>query len=138
MAEDRRSFRALAALLPAGAFGLSVSLASADAAATQSEGSEPKARTPGSVADRLESIREDVARAIVESENKGERHLTWDPETQLAWWGNGGWRNGGWHNWGNGWHNGGWHNWGNGGWGNGGWHNWGNGLFPWGNGWHNW
>jgi rSAM-associated Gly-rich repeat protein len=129
MADDRRSLRALATLLPAGAFGLSVSLASADAAATQSEGKEPKANAPGAIANRLQSIREDVAKAIQESEQNGERHLTWDPETQLAWWGNGGWRNGGWRNWGNGWHN----------WGNGGWHNWGNGGWHnWGNGWHNW
>lgn len=132
MAEDRRSFRALATLLPAGAFGLSVSLASADANAAKSEGNEPMTRAPGSVANRLESIREDVAKAIHEAEQSGERHLNWDPETQLAWWGNGGWRNGGWHNWGNGWHNGGWHNWGNG------WNNWGNGWHNWGNGWHNW
>jgi hypothetical protein len=46
MAQDRRSARALAALLPAGAFGLSVSLASADATATASPdaGAQPKNR----------------------------------------------------------------------------------------------
>ena len=129
MADDRRSFRALATFLPASALGLSVSLAAADAAATQSEGSEPKAAAPGAVADKLQAIREDVAKAIREADQNGERHITWDAETQLAWWGNGGWRNGGWRNWGNGWHN----------WGNGGWHNWGNGGWHnWGNGWHNW
>ena len=84
---------------------------------------------------------------------KSEPYVALDPETKLAWWGNGGWRNGGWRN--GGWGNGGWHNWGNGwhnwgnGWHNGGWNNWGNGgliggllspLFgsPWGNGWRNW
>jgi len=121
MAEDRRSSRALAALLPAGALGLSMSLAAADAAALATEG--PATDAKESVAERLQSIREDVAAAI----DSGERFLAYDAEEQFAWWGNGGWRNGGWRNWGNGWHNGGWGN----GWGNGGWHNWGNG-------WHNW
>ena len=137
MAEDRRSLRALAALLPAGAVGMSVSLASADAAAMQSDGKEPKAREPGAVAERLQSIREEVSQAMREAYQRDERFLSYDPETQLAWWGNG-WRGGwpNWHNFGYGWHNGGWPNWHN--WGNGGWHNWGNGLLPWSNGWNNW
>lgn len=124
MAQDRRSLRALAQLLPSGAFGLSVSLAAADAAATATPGPEEK---NGSVAERLQDIRNDVSGAIEQYRKDGEPFVAIDPEQQLAWWGNGGWRNGGWHNWGNGWHNGGW--------GNGGWHNWGNG---WHNGWHNW
>ena len=135
MAQDRRSARALAALLPAGAFGLSVSLASADAAASLSQDSDP-ALKPGEVAKRLQSIRISVSDAMAKYAKDGEPFVAVDPETQLAWWGKGwhnggwGWHNGGWHNggWGNGWHNGGWGNgWHNGGWGNG-WHN----------GWHNW
>ena len=142
MTSDRRKLRALAALLPAGALGLSISLATADANATLSEGVD-RAR-PASVAARLQSIRKSVS-DVLDQVAKDPDDPTADRETQLAWWGNGGWRNGGWRNgWGNGWHNGwgnGWHNgWGNGGWGNGG---WGNGLLaplfgPWGNGWHNW
>jgi rSAM-associated Gly-rich repeat protein len=127
---DRRTLTALAALLPAGTLGLSVSLAAADAKATFVD--DPAVKKPGSVAERLQSIRETVSGAVDEH-----RFLKVDPEQRLAWWGNG-WHNGGWGN-------GGWHNWGNGGWGNGllpfvgpwgnGWHNWGNG---WHNGWHNW
>jgi rSAM-associated Gly-rich repeat protein len=130
MATDRRSARALAALLPAGAFGLSVSLASADAAATaSSDGARTK--TPGEIAEQLQSIRLSVSEALEKYAKDREPFVAIDPDTQLAWWGNGwhggwGWHNGGWHNggWGNGWHNGGWGNgWHNGGWGNG-WHNW--------------
>jgi rSAM-associated Gly-rich repeat protein len=128
MGQDRRSARALAALLPAGALGLSVSLASADAAATLSSDSSPKAKRPGNVAERLQSIRASVSEAVEQYAKDGKPFVAVDPETQLAWWGNGGWRNGGWRN--GGWGNGGWHNWGNGGW-----HNWGNG---WHNGWLNW
>jgi rSAM-associated Gly-rich repeat protein len=121
MAENRRTLSALAALLPAGTLGLSVSLAAASAKATTAV--DPDVRKPGSVAERLQSIREEVSGVIDEH-----KFLKVDPEQRLAWWGNG------WHRWGwgnGGWGNGGWHNWGNGGWGNGGWHNWGNG-------WHNW
>jgi rSAM-associated Gly-rich repeat protein len=116
MTHDIRKLRALAALLPAGALGLSASLAKAATTAG------PEAKKPRSVAERLQSIREDVSGAIDEH-----KFLKVDPEQRLAWWGNG-WHNG-WHN---GWWNGGWHNWGNG------WHNWGNGWHNWGNGWHNW
>jgi rSAM-associated Gly-rich repeat protein len=130
MATDRRSARALAALLPAGAFGFSVSLASADAAATASSDGT-KTKNPGEVAEQLQSIRLSVSEALEKYAKDREPFVAVDPETQLAWWGNGwhrgwGWHNGGWHNggWGNGWHNGGWGNgWHNGGWGNG-WHNW--------------
>ncbi len=129
---DRRTLSALAALLPAGTMGLSVTLAAAGAKATAIP--DPEAAKP--VAERLQSIRDSVSGAIDEH-----KFLKVDPEQRLAWWGNG-WHNGGWGN--GGWRNGGW---GNGGWGNGllpfifgspwgnGWHNWGNG---WHNGWHNW
>ena len=113
MSQDRRSLRALAQLLPSGAFGLSVGLAAADASATATPAPEQKAGA--SVADRLQSIRTDVSSAIEQYRKDGEPFVSVDPEQQLAWWGNG-------------WHNGGW---GNGGWGTG-WHN------GWGNGWHNW
>ena len=134
MAQDRRSVRALAALLPAGAFGFSVSLASADAAATASPDSGAQPKKPGEIAERLQSIRLSVSDALQQYAKDGEPFVAVDPEKQLAWWGNG-WHNGG---WGNGWHNGGW---GNGGWGNGG--IVGGilgGIFgsPWGNGFRNW
>ena len=131
MAQDRRTLRALAALLPAGTLGLSVSLAAADAKAMAV--ADSNAKDPGSVAERLQSIGDSVSGALSETPNGDEPFLKVDPEKRLAWWGNG-WHNG-WHN--GGWGNGGWHN---GGWGNGG---WGNGLLPfifgspWGNGWHN-
>ena len=106
MAQDRRSARALAALLPAGAFGLSVSLASADAAATASPDTGAQPKSPGEVAERLQSIRLSVSDALQQYAKDGEPFVALDPDKQLAWWGNG-WRNGGWHNggWGNGWHN---------------------------------
>lgn len=126
MADDRRTLRALAALLPAGALGLSMSLAAADAGATKAVGADQPA--PTSVAQRLQSIRSSVSVMVNEAAKESD-DPTVDRDIQLAWWGNGGWRNGGWRNggWFNGWHNGGWHNWGNG------WHNGG-----WLNGWHNW
>jgi rSAM-associated Gly-rich repeat protein len=144
--KDRRSVEALAALLPAGVAGLSIGLAAADATASTAVADSPSAGK--SVAARLEAIRGSVSEAWKQALEKSEPYVAVDPETKLAWWGNGGWRNGGWRNWGNGWGNGGWHNWGNG-WHNGGWNNWGNGgliggllspLFgsPWGNGWRNW
>jgi rSAM-associated Gly-rich repeat protein len=108
---------ALAALLPAGTLGLSVSLAAASARATTT--ADPTASKPASVAGKLQSIRDSVSGALKETPNDDGAFLKVDPDKRMAWWGNG------WHN---GWHNGGW---GNGGWGNGGWHNWGNG-------WHNW
>jgi rSAM-associated Gly-rich repeat protein len=125
MANDRRTLRALAALLPAGALGLSMSLAAADASAARAN-NEADGSATTSVAERLQSIRNSVS-TVVNEATKDSDDPTVDRDVELAWWGNGGWRNGGWHN-------GGWHNWGNGwhnGWGNGGWHNWGNG-------WHNW
>ena len=154
MTQDRRSLRALAALLPSGILGLSMTLAAADASATKSTPSEPAKGTPESVALRLEAIRNTVS-VVVRIPMEGDKEQASDDDNvQLAWWGNG-WRNGGWRNggWGNGglvggvlnglfggWGNGGWRN---GGWGNGGWHNggWGNGGWHnggWHNGWHNW
>src|SRR5216684_4366224 len=134
MSKQRRSVEALAALLPAGVMGLSIGLAAADAAASTTDTNMPNER--GSVAARLEAIRGSVSEAWKQAYEKSEPYVALDPETRLAWWGNGGWRNGGWHN--GGWRNAGWHN---GGWGNG-------GLIgdilsplfgsPWGNGWRNW
>ncbi len=137
MTQDRRSRRALSALLPSGILGLSIGLASADSMAATSPGERTAPKDPGSVALRLEAIRNSVS-VVVKPISQDPESADGEPETQLAWWGNGWHRGWGWHNggWGNGgWHNGGWGNggWHNGGWGNGGWHNGG-----WGNGWHNW
>ena len=112
MTQDRRTLSALAALLPAGTLGLSISLASADAKATAT--GDPEAKKPGAIHERLDSIRRTVSTIVNETPQGNEPFLKVDAEKRLAWWGNG-WHNGGW-----GWHNGGWHN---GGWGNG-WHNW--------------
>jgi rSAM-associated Gly-rich repeat protein len=137
--KDRRSVEVLAALLPAGVASLSIGLAAADASASTAVTDSPNAGK--SVAARLEAIRGSVSEAWKQAIENSEPYVAVDPETRLAWWGNGGWRNGGWHNWGNG-------GWGNG-WHNGGWNNWGNGGLiggllspllgsPWGNGWRNW
>ena len=130
MTQDRRTLSALAALLPAGTLGLSVSLAAAGAKATAVN--DPEVKQPGAVHERLDAIRRTVSGIVNETPQGNEPFLKVDPEKRLAWWGNG-WHNGGWGN--GGWHNGGWGNilpivpFGNG------WHNWGNG---WHNGWHNW
>ena len=128
MTQDRRTIRALAGLLPAGALGLSISLAAADASATAIVGKDQVA--PPSVALRLQAIRNSVSE-VLDQVAKDPSDPTADRDVQLAWWGNGGWRNGGWRNggWGNGWHNG---------WGNGGLLPQLFGTSPWGNGWHNW
>src|SRR3954470_24221701 len=93
MAQDRRMLRALAALLPAGALGFSVTLAAAGAKAAAT--ADPEARTPGSLAERLQTIREDVSGAMDK-----DRFLKVDPDKRMAWWGNGShnWGNGGWRN----------------------------------------
>ena len=124
MAKGHQSLRNLAKLLPSGAAGLSMSLAYADASAMAV--AEPAAKDAGSVNERLQSIRRDVASAMAQYAADSEPVVGVNPEERLVWWGNGGWRNGGWHN--GGWHNGGWAN---GGWHNGGWHNggWANGGF---------
>src|SRR3984893_10370712 len=128
--KDRRSVEALAALLPAGVASLSIGLAAADASASTAVTDSPNASK--SVAARLEAIRGSVSEAWKQALEKSEPYVAVDPETKLAWWGNGGWRNGGWRNWGNR----GWQHWGEGGliggllsplFGN-----------PWGNGWRNW
>ena len=67
MTQDRRSARALAALLPAGAFGLSVSLASADAGATASPDAGAQPKKLGEVAERLQSIRLSVSDALIDT-----------------------------------------------------------------------
>jgi hypothetical protein len=154
---SNRYVKLLTSLLPGGAFGLSVALASgaAKAAPTQPEPQRTEPETSSfSVASELQTIRDAVDE--VSADMRGGLHgQVNDPDIQLAWWlntnglgwGNGGlaWGNGGypsWSNvrpWNNGWGNGGWFNagpWRNGGWGNGG--AWRNGGGPWGNGWHNW
>ncbi len=128
MTQDRRSLRALSALLPSGILGLSIGLASADSMAATSSGERTAPKDPGSVALRLQAIRNSVSVVVQVPKAGGEEQASDDDNVQLAWWGNGWHRGWGWHN--GGWGNGGWHN---GGWGNGGWHNGG-----WGNGWHNW
>jgi rSAM-associated Gly-rich repeat protein len=119
MSASRRTLKALAALLPLGALGISVALAAAPGKPL-----DPAADTtkPG-VATRLASIRTAVSQVTAEQAGL----QPGDPNILKAWWGNyrPWWGNGGWRNWPNG-----WHNWGNG-WGNGGWHNW-----P--NWWRNW
>ncbi len=65
MANDRRTLRALAALLPAGALGLSMSLAAADAGAAKVDGAAQPAST--SVAQRLQSIRNSVSTVVNEA-----------------------------------------------------------------------
>ena len=110
MAQDRRSARALAALLPAGAFGLSVSLASVERGSQPSVRRRPRAKTPGDVAERLHSIRQvgfRGPRAVREGWRAVRGGRPGDPaclvgQRRLA---NGGWHNGGWGN--GGWHNGG-------------------------------
>jgi len=96
MSKQRRSVEALAALLPAGVMGLSIGLAAADAAASTTVADVPSER--GSVVARLEAIRGSVSEAWKQAYEKSEPYVALDPETRLAWWGNGGWRNGGWHN----------------------------------------
>ena len=105
MSQNRRTLPTLARLLPCGALGLSVGLAAADASATTV--AEPEGNK-ASVAQRLQSLRNDVSGALEQHRKDGEPFVVVDPEQMLAWWGNGGWRNGGWGN--GGWHNG-WHNW---------------------------
>jgi len=100
MAQDRRTLNALAALLPAGTMGLSISLASADAKATAT--GDPEAKKPGAIHERLDSIRRTVSTIVNETpvigpDGREEPFLKVDAEKRLAWWGNG-WHNG-WHNW---------------------------------------
>jgi len=135
MSAKKRTFKALALLIPTGVIGISSALAATQANATET--SSEIAPSPVPVADRLSEIRKAVSsvNSTVTDDASGAKFMLaeWLNFGGGLGWHNGGWGNGGWHNWGNGgWHNGGW---GNGGWGNGGWHNWGNG---WHNFWHNW
>jgi rSAM-associated Gly-rich repeat protein len=134
MAAWNRLAKALAVVLPAGAFGASVllALASSSAAATAAPDQTPASQSPSGegVSIRLQEIRNGVSN-MTGSADDG---LGGDAKAAPAWWGNGGWGRWrlGWRNGGFGWRNGGW---GNGGWPN--WHNgWGNGA-AWNNGWHN-
>jgi rSAM-associated Gly-rich repeat protein len=133
-----RLAKALAVVLPAGAFGASVVLAlassgAASAAAGQNPSSQPTSGEGVSI--RLQQIRTGIS-SMTGSADEGPDGAA---KATPTWWGNGGW--GRWHlGWGNGglgwrnggWGNGGWPNWHNGGWGNGGWGNGG-----WHNFWHN-
>jgi len=136
MSKHNRYVPLLTALLPAGAFGLSLALASNAAKATATESETPRLDPESnSVATELQTIRDAVDEARTEIEGGKVAQLN-HPDVHLAYWLNGnglGWGNGGavWGNggyapwlnvrpWGNGWGNGGWHN-------GGGWHNWRNG-----------
>lgn len=118
MSLRRHRVKILSAMLPAGALGMSIGLASA-AVPTQPASSGPGPDdAANSVANRLQTIRDAVSAAAEHAATNGVKVEQNQDGTRQAWWGNGGWRNGGW--------------------GNGGWHNWGNGWHNWGNGWHNW
>ena len=144
MSNQQRLSKALAALLPGGAFGASIllALASSSSEARSSQAIDPV--PPPNVAERLFAIRAAVSNispgtsSVPQPSGSGEFAPQPGASAEPTWWGNGGW--GRWHfGWGNhgfGWPN--WHNWGNGGWGNGGWGNggWHNG--GWHNYWHNW
>jgi hypothetical protein len=136
---SNRICKLLRTLLPAGALGISATLASTPAhALVGSQDGAPKTTSENTTSARLQAIRTAVSAVVGEAATGP----AGNPNIVKVWWRNGfGWGNGGWHwhnggGWGNGWHNGGWGNgWHNGGWGNG-WHNgWGNG---WHNGWGNW
>jgi rSAM-associated Gly-rich repeat protein len=139
MTTRSRTLRVLSLLLPAGALGISVALASAPAKAMVVPDPSSQVKPESGVAARLQAIRAGVS--MLDSETAppaGDPNITkawWAnglPWVNVVPWGNGGFRNGGWGN--GGFRNGGWGNGGfrNGGWGNGG---WGNG---WHNGWRNW
>jgi rSAM-associated Gly-rich repeat protein len=123
---SRRMVKALAALLPLGALGVSVALAAAPGqpAAPAQHGNAAER----GVSNRLQAIREAVSEITANQTGlePGDPNIG-----QVQWlnFGVPGWRNGGWNNWRNGgWRNGGWRN---GGWNNGGWNNWHNA-------WRNW
>ena len=136
MPRHNRYLRFLTALLPAGAFGLSVALAASASKAAPVEPKQPRTEPEVdafSVANELQAIRDAVDEASVEIQGGHVGQIP-DPNIRLAWWPNGnglGWGNGG-HVWGNG----GYPSWGNARpWGNG-WGGWVNSV-PWGNGWRN-
>jgi hypothetical protein len=151
MSNQQRLLRALAALLPGGAFGASVLLALTSNTGEARSSQAVDRTSPPSVAERLTAIRAAVSNItpnVVAESPQPTGSAEFGPgegaHAQPTWWGNGGWGRWG-FGWGNhglgwpNWHNGGWGNggWHNGGWGNGGWHNggWGNG--GWHNYWHN-
>jgi|SRR3984957_9171449 hypothetical protein len=151
MSNQQRLSKALAALLPRGAFGASLLLAIASNPSEARPSQTVDPASPPNVAERLTAIRAAVSNispdiaAAPRSSGSAEFAPADGTRAEQTWWGNGGWGrwNLGWGNHGLGWpnwHNGGWGNggWHNGGWGNGGWHNagWGNG--GWHNYWHNW
>jgi len=134
---SKKFSKALSLLLPAGAFGASLLLATSFAEGAASPAAENADPGQPGVAERLKAIRAGVSEMSTPgAEGSAETQQTEDDGLVATWWGNGGW--GRWHA---GWGNGGWRwGWHNGGWGNGGpngWHNWGNGWNNWGNGWHN-
>jgi rSAM-associated Gly-rich repeat protein len=144
MSKQQKLPRALAALLPRGAFGASLLLALASNPSEARSTQPTDTASPPGVAERLTAIRAAVSNMSPEvagsPQASGSAAFAPDAAARAepTWWGNGGW--GRWHlGWGNhglGWPN--WHNWPNGGWGNGGWGNggWHNG--GWHNYWHNW
>ena len=122
MLQRSRTLKLLAALLPAGALGMSIALAPEAAQAA------PAKPASTSVALRLQAIRDAVSTVAASTASPYGTASQSDPNILKAWWRNG-WGN--WHpGWGNGWHNLGWGN----GWHNAAWNNWHN----WANGWHNW
>ena len=116
----------LSALIPAGALGMSILLASGGAQAARETAVDPQAgaAAPG-VADRLAAIRDAVSAVTKPGSEaapaaEGSERLAWHNWANfgigIPYWND--WRNG-WKNWGNNWNNG-WNNWGNG------WNNWSN------------
>ena len=112
----------LSALVPAGALGMSILLASGGAQAAREV--DPQAGAPG-VADCLAAIRDAVSAVTMPGSEaapaaEGSERLAWHNWANfgigIPYWND--WRNG-WKNWGNGWNNG-WNNWGNG------WNDWSN------------
>jgi rSAM-associated Gly-rich repeat protein len=116
----------LSALIPAGALGMSILLASGGAQAARETAVEPQAgATAPGVAERLAAIRDAVSAVTMPGSEaapaaEGSERLAWHNWANfgigIPYWND--WRNG-WKNWGNNWNNG-WNNWGNG------WNNWSN------------
>ena len=106
-----RYLRILSGMVPAGALGVSLLLASAAPCDANNDPSNSLPSALRGVSERLAAIREAVSElgALTIGASESEQQLAWG-----NWWRNGGWHNGGWGNWRNGWHNG-WPNW---------WHNW--------------
>ncbi|SFK03506.1 GrrA/OscA1 family cyclophane-containing rSAM-modified RiPP [Methylocapsa palsarum] len=123
-----RTLAALSFLLPAGVFGVSVTLAGADANAMPVSPQGAESGRELGVAARLKAIRDGVSDVLDNtSDDVLPSVVEGFPNVLKAQWRN--WRNGGWRphwrNGGWGWRNGGWGpHWRNGGWRNGGWRNW--------------